>query len=126
MTTALQAAGLAAGNVGYVNLHGTGTRANDAVESLALAAVLSSRVPASSTKGLTGHTLGAAGLVEALLTMEALATGLLPGTFNLVQAGADIVFPVLRDNLQRRIDVALSNSFGFGGNNCVLAFGRAD
>ena len=126
MTTALQAAGLAAGDVGYVNLHGTGTRANDAVESLALAAVLPSGVPASSTKGLTGHTLGAAGLVEAVLAMEALATGLLPGTCNLVQAGADIAFPVLRDNLQRRIDVALSNSFGFGGNNCVLAFGRAD
>lgn len=125
LTAALQMAGLPATVVDYVNLHGTGTRSNDAIESLALAAVLPAGVPVSSTKGLTGHTLGAAGLVEAVLAIETLATNLLPGCFNVERVGADIAYPMLCDNLHRRVDVVLSNSFGFGGNNCVLAFGRA-
>jgi len=124
MEHALQRAGVHPADVDYVNLHGTGTRNNDAVESIALAATLPANVPASSTKGWTGHTLGAAGLVEAVLAMDTFATGVLPGTLNLEQPGADIVRPVLADNLPRRPDVVLSNSFGFGGSNCVLVFGR--
>lgn len=122
---ALARAGIEARDIGYVNLHGTGTRTNDAVESLALAAALPAGVPASSTKGLTGHTLGAAGLVEAVLSMDALATDLLPASFNLEKKGADVACDILEANLPRRVDHVLSNSFGFGGNNCVLVFGRA-
>lgn len=125
MEHALHGAGVAPGDVGYVNLHGTGTRANDAIESIALAAVLPPGIPASSTKGWTGHTLGAAGLLEAVLAMETLSTGLLPGNLNLERIGSDIAYPVLDRNLEARVDVVLSNSFGFGGNNCVLVFGRA-
>jgi 3-oxoacyl-[acyl-carrier-protein] synthase-1 len=124
MQAALRSAGLAATEVGYVNLHGTGTRVNDAVESRAVAAVLPPGVPVSSTKAWTGHTLGAAGFVEAVLTLEALRTGLLPGTLNLSAPGADIAYPVMTENRATRVDVALSNSFGFGGSNCVLALGR--
>ena len=123
---ALQRAGLQPRDIGYVNLHGTGTRANDAVESLAVRAALPEDVAASSTKGLTGHTLGAAGMVEAVLAMDALATEVLPANFNLQQRGADIACPVLTENVRRRVDFVLSNSFGFGGSNCVLVFGRVD
>jgi 3-oxoacyl-[acyl-carrier-protein] synthase-1 len=125
MEAALRRAGIGAGDIGYINLHGTGTRTNDTIESRALAAVLPTGIPASSTKGLTGHTLGAAGAVEAILAMDVLVTDLLPGSFNLETVGGDITYPIRRDNLKARVDVVLSNSFGFGGNNCVLAFGRA-
>ena len=121
---ALARAGIEGRDIGYVNLHGTGTRTNDAVESLAIAAVLPPGVRASSTKGLTGHTLGAAGMVEAVLSMDVFATDLLPANFNLQELGADVACPVLEENLPRRVDFVLSNSFGFGGNNCVLVFGR--
>ena len=126
MEQALHRAGIDPGDVGYVNLHGTGTRGNDSIESLALAAILPPGIPASSTKGWTGHTLGAAGLLEAVLAMEALTTGLLPGNLNLEKRGGDIAYPVIDDNLEARVDVVLSNSFGFGGNNCSLVFGRVD
>jgi 3-oxoacyl-[acyl-carrier-protein] synthase-1 len=126
MEQALHRAGVSPAEVGYVNLHGTGTRSNDAIESIALAAVLPPGIPASSTKGWTGHTLGAAGLLEAVLAMDALSTGLLPGNLNLERIGSDIAYPVIDSNREARVDVVLSNSFGFGGNNCVLVFGRAD
>ena len=122
---ALRRAHIGAGDVGYVNLHGTGTRTNDAVESRALAAVFPAGIPASSTKGLTGHTLGAAGAVEAVLSIDVLQTGIVPGSFNLENTGTDIACAIQRENLQIPVDVVLTNSFGFGGNNCVLAFGRA-
>lgn len=124
MEQALRSSGISASEIGYVNLHGTGTRTNDAIESLALAAVLPPGIPASSTKGWTGHTLGAAGLVEAVLAMDVFATGLLPGNLNLQQVGSDIAYPVIDDNLEARVDFVMSNSFGFGGSNCVLLFGR--
>lgn len=121
---ALRRAALAPQDIGYVNLHGTGTRANDAIESMALAAARLANVPASSTKGLTGHTLGAAGAVEAVLAIDALATGVLPANFNLQTRDPDLQCAVLAENLPRRVDFVLSNSFGFGGTNCVLVFGR--
>lgn len=125
MQQALQMANVAAIDVGYVNLHGTGTRSNDAVESLALATVLPPGVPVSSTKGWTGHTLGAAGLVEAVLAIQALKTGLLPGNLNLHSQGTDIAYPITAANIKAHVNLVLSNSFGFGGNNCTLAFGQA-
>jgi 3-oxoacyl-[acyl-carrier-protein] synthase-1 len=80
---------------------------------------------ASSTKGWTGHALGAAGIVEAAMTLLALERGLVPGTLNLDTPDPVCGPQVMIDNRERTIDVALSNSFGFGGNNCCLAFARA-
>lgn len=126
MRQALASAGLPPEGIDYVNLHGTATPSNDAVEGQAMAAVFGDRaVPCSSTKGATGHTLGAAGGLEAVICALALQQGFLPGgaqTENL-----DPALPV--DYLLRNRDEpplhALSNSFGFGGTNCSLIFGRA-
>jgi 3-oxoacyl-[acyl-carrier-protein] synthase-1 len=125
MGDALMRAGVAAAEVGYLNLHGTATPANDAVEARAVAAMFPDTLHASSTKGWTGHTLGAAGIVESVFALLALEHGLLPGTLHSSMAdpacGAQIRF----DNAQRGIDHAMNNSFGFGSNNCSLVFGRA-
>lgn len=128
MKQALHSAGLAPGDVDYINLHGTGTRANDAIEMLAVAGVLGDpsgggRTLASSTKGWTGHTLGAAGMMESVITLEAMRLGLAPGTLQSEQRDESLRYPVLACNEAREIRVALSNSFGFGGNNATLAFG---
>ena len=125
MGDALARAGVTAGDIGYLNLHGTATPANDAVEACAVAALFPDTLHASSTKGWTGHTLGAAGIVESVFALLALEHGLLPGTLHSSTAdpacGAQIRF----DNAQRGIDLAMNNSFGFGGNNCSLVFARA-
>jgi 3-oxoacyl-[acyl-carrier-protein] synthase-1 len=125
MGDALARAGVTATEVGYLNLHGTATPANDAVEARAVATLFPDTLHASSTKGWTGHTLGAAGIVESVFALLALEHGLLPGTLHSSAAdpacGAQIHF----DNAQRHIDYAMNNSFGFGGNNCSLVFGRA-
>lgn len=125
MGDALVRAGVDAGDVGYLNLHGTATPANDAVEARAVAALFPDTLHAASSKGWTGHTLGAAGIVESVFALLALEHGLLPGTLNSSAydpaCGAQIRF----DNAQRAIGLAMNNSFGFGGNNCSLVFGRA-
>jgi 3-oxoacyl-[acyl-carrier-protein] synthase I len=125
MGDALARAGITADAVGYLNLHGTATPANDAVEARAVAALFPGTLHASSTKGWTGHTLGAAGIVESIFALIALQEGLLPGTLNSserdVACGPQIRF----DNATVAIDYAMNNSFGFGGNNCSLVFGRA-
>jgi len=120
---ALKDAGLATTDIDYVNLHGTGTRANDEIEGKVCAMFNNSRTVLSATKGWTGHTLGAAGIVEAVIAMDALCTGLLPGTMNTRQSEAP--FHLLLDNLERPTRHVLSNSFGFGGNNCSLVFSVA-
>ena len=124
MRAALDAAGLPANAVGYVNLHGTATRTNDPSEGRAVADVFNG-VPTSSTKGWFGHLLGAAGIVESVVCLLCLEHGVLPGTLNTTQVDAECPNAVLIDNEARNIDVALSNSFGFGGNNCSVIFGRA-
>ena len=125
MGDALARAAIAPDAVGYLNLHGTATPANDAVEARAIAALFGEGLHAGSTKGWTGHTLGAAGIVESVFALIALEDGLLPGTLNSTSPDA-ACGPQLRfDNAQRRIDYAMNNSFGFGGNNCSLVFGRA-
>jgi 3-oxoacyl-[acyl-carrier-protein] synthase-1 len=120
---ALARAGLAPGDVDYVNLHGTATPKNDAVEAVAVAELFPATTRASSTKGWTGHTLGAAGILEAVLTLLAMERQCVPGTLNSAVpdplCGPQIAF----DDEPRTIRAALSNSFGFGGNNCTLAFG---
>ncbi len=125
MRDALTRAGIDATQVGYLNLHGTATPANDRIEAAAVDALFPHTLHASSTKGWTGHTLGAAGIVESVIALLALEYGTLPGTLNSdtpdPACGAQIRF----DNVRADIDYAMNSSFGFGGNNCSLVFGRS-
>ena len=122
MERALQDAGFGMGQIDYVNLHGTGTRANDEIEGRVCGALIPRGTLASGTKGWTGHALGAAGIVEVVLCLEALATGLVPGTRNTSEP--DTPFDLLLENVERSIGTALTNSFGFGGNNCSVVLGQ--
>ena len=122
---ALESAQLTPASIDYINLHGTASLKNDEVEARLVADLFPSRTFASSTKGWTGHTLGAAGIVEAAISLIALDNGLLPGTLNTEQLDPACGPQIRRENEQRRVQRALSFSFGFGGSNCVLAFGRA-
>jgi len=119
---ALARAGLDAAGIDYVNLHGTASRANDLVETRVLASRFDERTCASSTKGWTGHTLGAAGILEAVITLDAMRSGLVPGTLNCEQVDPEFAFPIQQDNCPRQLHYAMSNSFGFGGNNAALVF----
>ena len=124
MRGALARAGIDAGEVGYLNLHGTSTPANDTVEAGAVNALFPDTLHASSTKGWTGHTLGAAGIVESVFALIALEDGLLPGILY-SQTPEPACGPQIRfDNAEADIRYAMNNSFGFGGNNCSLVFGR--
>ena len=125
MEAALRSAGLEAADIDYVNLHGTSTPANDAAEGRAVAALFGERVPCSSTKGATGHTLGAAGAVEAAICALALTDGLLPGSPGTATPDPAIPVQYLLASRAGRVRHALSNSFGFGGSNCSLIFGLA-
>ncbi|WP_431271124.1 beta-ketoacyl-ACP synthase [Dankookia sp. P2] len=124
MRAALEAAGLAPDAIDYVNLHGTGTRANDAMEDRAVHHLFRDRVPCSSTKGWTGHTLGASGAIEAVIAALCLEEGLVPGCLGATATDPGFRSAVARDNRSlpgmRRV---LSNSFGFGGSNCALLIG---
>jgi len=124
MREALASAHLCADEIGYVNLHGTASRANDAAEDLAVQAVLGDRVPAGSTKGFTGHALGAAGIVEAAICLIALTDGFLPGTLNCRTVDAQIRSRILLDPVAATPAHVMTNSVGFGGSNCTLVLGR--
>jgi 3-oxoacyl-[acyl-carrier-protein] synthase-1 len=121
---ALERSRLTAKDIDYINLHGTASVANDLVETYALAQIFPSRVLASSTKGWTGHTLGAAGVLEAIITLEAMNRDLIPGTLNCEEPDPEFRFPILRSNVTKSIRNAMTNSFGFGGNNATLIFGK--
>jgi 3-oxoacyl-[acyl-carrier-protein] synthase I len=125
MEQALAAAHIGAGEIDYINLHGTATPSNDVAETKAVTAVFGSRVPCSSTKGATGHTLGAAGALEAVICALALQEGLLPGGLNTQQVDPALPLNYLTRNREQPMRRVLSNSFGFGGTNCSLVFGRA-
>ncbi|HEX4235672.1 MAG TPA: beta-ketoacyl-[acyl-carrier-protein] synthase II, partial [Caldimonas sp.] len=121
----LTRAGIDAAAVDHINLHGTASEKNDEVEAALVGRRFPATTHASSTKGITGHTLGAAGVVEAAATLLAIEHGWKPGTAN-----TRVLDPACGPQLRTagaagRVRVALSNSFGFGGNNCVLAFGDA-
>lgn len=125
MADALARAGIEAAALDYLNLHGTSTPANDAVEASAVAAMFPAALHAASTKGWTGHTLGAAGIVESVFALLALESGRLPGTLN-SEVPDPACGPQIRFAPERRtVRHAMNNSFGFGGNNCALVFGRA-
>ncbi|WP_426703274.1 beta-ketoacyl-[acyl-carrier-protein] synthase family protein [Rhodanobacter sp. Col0626] len=125
LNDALARAGLDAGQVGYINLHGTASQKNDEVEAALVGRAFPATTRASSTKGFTGHTLGAAGIVEATIALQAIEHGLVPGNLGGSTPDPDCGAQFAWHNEQQRIDVALSNSFGFGGNNACLAFARA-
>lgn len=126
MTRALERAGLSPADIDYINLHGTASQANDRIEASALGQLFSDRTLASSTKAWTGHTLGAAGILEAIITLEAMREGLVPGTLNCEEPEADFAFDIETDNVERQLRHAMTNSFGFGGNNAALVFGCAN
>ncbi len=122
---ALEEAQLEPAAVGYVNAHGTSTQANEKGESQAIVAVLGKEVPVSSTKSFTGHLLGAAGAVEAIATIETMRHGFIPKTAGTRELSADIEANVIYGQGQEAaVHYALSNTFGFGGHNAVLAFKR--
>ena len=121
---ALARAGLGTDAIDYLNLHGTASTKNDEVEAALVARRFGNRTHASSTKGLAGHTLGAAGMLEAAVSLLAIETGLMPGTANTTELDPVCGPQVRLHNVRGRVRTVLSNSFGFGGNNCVLVFGR--
>ena len=123
MEAALAMAGLAADAVDYINLHGTATPSNDAAEGHAVAALVGKRVPCSSTKGATGHTLGAAGAVEAVISALALEDGLMPGSCNTRHLDPTLALDYVLTPRRAPLRRVLSNSFGFGGSNCSLLLG---
>lgn len=122
MRAALERAGLAAQQVDYVNLHGTGTPRNDAAEDQAMTAVFGNAVACSSTKGWVGHCLGAAGITEALFCVLMLENGLIPGCLNCANPDPALNSQLVRQTQASQPQRMLSNSFGFGGNNCSLLF----
>jgi 3-oxoacyl-[acyl-carrier-protein] synthase-1 len=125
MARALAQGGVAPAAVGYVNLHGTATRTNDVAEGRAVRDLFGPRTPASATKGAHGHLLGAAGITEAIVALLALERGFLPGTANTERVDVECGCNVLLEGEAAAPDYVLTNSFGFGGNNCSVLFGRA-
>ncbi len=125
MRAALVAAGLAPGDIDYVNLHGTGTPQNDAMEDTAVASVFGIDTPCSATKGWSGHTLGAAGVLEALIAALCVREGLLPGCLGLDAPDPALRARILTANATAPVRRVISNSFGFGGINCSLVLGAA-
>jgi 3-oxoacyl-[acyl-carrier-protein] synthase I len=120
MQQALAMAGIKPEAVDYINLHGTATPSNDAAEGRAVETLFGSAVPCSSTKGHTGHALGAAGIVEAILCALALRHGVLPGGLNTLERDPALFVNYLLHNQVAPAQIMLSNSFGFGGSNCTL------
>jgi 3-oxoacyl-[acyl-carrier-protein] synthase-1 len=125
MQGALKCAGLSPADVDYINLHGTATRSNDAAEDRSVWELFGDATPCSSTKGATGHLLGAAGITEIIVSILAIEHGLLPGS-----AHTRRVDPAMRCQYQveprkAHVERVLSNSFGFGGSNCSVVLGAA-
>jgi len=124
MQRALASAGLVPDQVDYINLHGTATPANDAAEDRAISKVFGTHTPCSSTKGWTGHTLGAAGITEALFASLSIQHGFIPANLNLQTIDASLSAHIVQETHAAPLNTVMSNSFGFGGSNCSLIFGR--
>ncbi len=124
MQAALAGALLEPAGIDYINLHGTGTPSNDRSESQAVTSVFGPMTPCSSTKGATGHTLGAAGALEAVISALAIKNEFMPGGIHTTRIDPTLTAHYIRDNRRAPVRRVLSNSFGFGGTNCSLIFGR--
>jgi 3-oxoacyl-[acyl-carrier-protein] synthase I len=125
MRSALTQAGIEPDGVDYINLHGTGSPANDRAEDMAVCTVFGPGKLCSSTKGWTGHTLGAAGITEVVISMLALMRGFVPGNLNLQSPDPDIRSEIVKQIRTRSLRCVLTNSFGFGGSNCSLILSTA-
>ena len=124
MQASLESSALSPSDIDYVHMHGTATVANDQTEDRAIATMFHAHTPCSSTKGWTGHTLGAAGAVSVVLGDLCLQDGLLPGCLNTSNVDPSFSSQVLLENQERPIRSIMSNFFGFGGNNCTLILGK--
>ena len=124
MRTAVENAGINTDQIGYVNLHGTATPTNDTAECTAVSNVFGSDTPASSLKGMLGHTLGAAGTVEAIMSIIALEENLIPGNIGLRNLDPEITCNIVAHTRTAELSHVVSNAFGFGGSNCALLFSQ--
>jgi len=124
LNDALARAGLGTDAIDYINMHGTASMKNDEVEGALVGRRFPETTHASSTKGFTGHTLGAAGIVEAVISLLAIERGLKPGTVNTTDIDPDFGPQIRLKPAHGEVRYVLSNSFGFGGNNCSLVFGK--
>jgi 3-oxoacyl-[acyl-carrier-protein] synthase-1/3-oxoacyl-[acyl-carrier-protein] synthase II len=127
MRDAVLDAGIQTADIGYINLHGTATRDNDSSEAMAIRAMFGENIPSlSSTKGMTGHSLGAAGAVECALCSLSVAEGILPANTGCTNLDPTLGISPLLQPENRPVKTALSNSFGFGGNNAAVVIGSVD
>ena len=125
MRRALDAARLEPADIDYINVHGTATPTNDIAEDKAVVELFGTRTPCSSTKGATGHLLGAAGITEAIVSMLAVKHGVLPGSAHTRRVDPALASNYLIESRSAPVRRALTNSFGFGGSNCSLVIGDA-
>jgi 3-oxoacyl-[acyl-carrier-protein] synthase-1 len=123
MERALAAAGLEPRDIDYINLHGTASKTNDVAEDKAVCALFGRFTPVSSTKGSTGHLLGAAGITEAIVSLLAVENDWMPGSVNTQTPDPELRSRYLVDHLEADVSRVLTNSFGFGGSNCSLVLG---
>ena len=123
MERALTSANLTPQQIHYINLHGTASLANDSAEDKAVSQIFSNSIPTSSTKGWTGHTLGAAGITEAIIAALSIQNNFVPGTLNTRELDPQFHSRIELENFSTEVVNAMSNSIGFGGNNCSLIFG---
>ena len=126
MQRALDCAGIDATDIDYINLHGTSTPSNDASEDKGLHRTFGTAVPCSSTKGWTGHTLGAAGITEAVFSCLAIEHDFLPTCLNTHEKDPELEAALVLETREQTVKMAMSNSFGFGGSNCSLIFGKVE
>ncbi|HYP64129.1 MAG TPA: beta-ketoacyl-[acyl-carrier-protein] synthase family protein [Acidocella sp.] len=124
MELALKDAGLRSKNIGYINLHGTATLAGDAAEDRAISTLFGNEVPCNSSKGFTGHTLGASGVVGAAICSLAIRNKFLPGSPHTTRPDPTFTSNYLTTGRAAQLSIAMSNAFGFGGVNCSLILGR--
>ncbi len=124
MQQALKMANLNPESVDYINLHGTSSRANDRIEGQLVSMLFPKTTRCSSTKAWMGHTLGAAGITEAIIALDTIKTGIIPGSMNLSELDHDVDITIQAENVEQTVKHAMTNSFGFGGNNCSLIFGQ--
>ncbi len=123
MQRALDCAGLSPADIDYINMHGTASLVNDSMEDKAISTVFGTHTACSSTKGWTGHALGAAGITEAVISALCIQHGFMPGCLNARSIDPAFTSEILLDNRVAPVKRVLSNSFGFGGSNCSLIFG---
>ena len=123
---ALTMAKLSPIDIDYINLHGTSSQANDSIEGKLIGSMFPKTTQCSSTKAWMAHTLGAAGITEALIAIDAARTDLIPGSMNLSKLDQELDFSIQPENISRSMTHVMSNSFGFGGNNCCLVFTKVD